>query len=412
MPINDNFEQNQIEKLLNSAWRNSEFEDLFLLRTKFEDRLKELGITAFQAEKNLGIEYKTLNRVLDGNLKKFDLIPLIKVGYFLGIQENEIVEIFTKYLSSQHKHELEQAKKSMFILNNFDLSSLKSLGVIDSVGDFEHIENRMKSILGMNSIFDYNSNDVTAALSSTNIKPKNEKNRKYFINKSEAIFKLIHNPNNYDRQALIEYFPKIRWHSTDFDKGFINVIKALFHLGVTVIFQPKIPLMQMRGATFEVNNKPCIVLTDYRNSYPTLWFAFLHELFHVLFDWEEIMVKRYHLSDEENDLFVLQHKENEANDFAREYLFPKHKVEIIAPRIKQLAYVREFASEQHVHQSIVYANYARIYNADENNTWAQLDKLIRPPMNNLIQKLRADLSHSSTAKEYADYYLTTIFNPK
>ncbi len=399
----------EIESLINSAWENPVPDELLHLRLRFEEKIEELGITAFQVEKNFGLEYKTLNRLLDGDIKKVDLIPLIKLGYFIGISEKKISEIFTNYISKRHEVDLLQVKRNAFILENFDLATLKKIGVINSTNDFEHIEKRINEIFGLKSILEYNTEDTGAALSSTNIKPKNGKNRKYFKDKSRDIFKLINNPNRYDKEALIDYFGKIRWHSTDLENGLINVIKSLFSLGVTVIFQPKIPSLQLRGATFEVNGKPCIVLTDYRNSYPTLWFAFLHELFHVLFDWEEILLKRYHLSDEENDLNVLKHKEDEANEFARDYLFSKQKVELISSQIRQSFFVKEFAAEHHVHPSIIYSNYAHQYNTDENELWAQLDKYIRPSMEKLIQKLSGGLSHGSPSKDFANYYLNKIF---
>jgi HTH-type transcriptional regulator / antitoxin HigA len=404
------FNKEQIETLIKSAWDNPLPDELLLLRAKFEERLAELGIKAFQFEKNFGVEYKKLNRLLDGDIKKNDLIPFIKLGLFVGYSQKKATEIFATYLAKEHEADLIQAKKNAFILNTFDLPVLKKIGVINTTTNFEHIEKRINEIFGLKSILDYNTEETGAALSSTTVRPKNEKNRKYFKDKSRDIFKLINNPNRYDKQALIDYFPKIRWHSTDIENGLPNVIKSLFNLGITVIFQPKIPSLQMRGATFEVNSKPCIVLTDYRGSYPTMWFAFLHELFHVLFDWDEIMLKRYHLSDEENDLFVLRHKEEEANEFAREYLFPKSKIETVGSKIKQPFIVKDFAFEHHVHPSIIYSNYAYEFSSDENNLWAKFDKQIRPDMDFLIEKLSGGLSHSSTISDYANYYSNKIFN--
>lgn len=409
MDENKDFSKKEIENLINSAWDNSFPDEILLLRSKFEEKLNELGITSFQVEKNFGIEYKTLNRLLDGDIKKTDLISLIKLGAFVGIPQKRISDIFTTHLIKENEIDIIQSKKTAFILENFDLLTLKKIGVINSTTNFQNIEKKLNEIFGLKSILDYNTNETGAAHSSTTLKPKNDKNRRYFKDKSREILKAINNPNRYDKQGLIDYFPKIRWHSTDFENGLINVIKSLFSLGVTVIFQPKIPSLQMRGATFEVNGKPCIVLTDYRNSYPTMWFAFLHELFHVLFDWEEILQKRYHLSDEENDVYVLKHKEEEANDFARDYLFPKQKIEMISDKIRHSFFVKEFAFDHHVHPSIIYANYAHEYSTDSNNIWAQFDKLIRPPMDNLIRKLNGGLSHDATAKEFANYYITKIY---
>ncbi len=406
----DNFNQEEINRLINSAWSGEPNVDVSLLRPMYEERLAELGISSNQVETNLEIGYRTLNGILDGDLQRFDLLSLVKIGHFLGIKENRIVEIYLRFVSEKHKEDIEKARRRTFILNNFDLPALKNSGVINSIQNFDAIEQQLNTIFGLKSITDYNTEDTGAALSSSNIKPKNDKTRKYFKNKARLIFQLINNPHRYDKQALIDYFPKIRWHSTDKEKGLINVIKSLFDLGVTVIFQPKMASLQMRGATFAVNGKPCIVLTNYRESYPTLWFAFLHELFHVLFDWDEISKKKYHLSDEENDLQVIKQKEDEANEFAREYLFPTSKLEVISKRINQKVIVREFALEHHVHPSIIYANYAFQNTDEENNYWAEFESSIHPKMDSLIKNLSNDLTAKSSAADFATYYRKNIFN--
>jgi len=415
MGDNQNFNRDEIDNLIRGALSRGVEDDFFNFRERFENRVKELEIKAFQIEKNLGIEYKTLNRIIDGDIKKYDLVALIKIGSFLGINEKEISGAFTRLLANQHSEEIEHAKKTTFILDNFDLPTLKDIGAINTTVDFVQIEKKLNSIFGLKSILDYNTEESGAAFSSTTgiekaiSKTKSAKNRKYFIDKSKTIFKLINNPNKYQRELLIEYFPKIRWHSTDLDNGLINVIKSMYSLGVTVIFQPKIPSLKMRGATFEANKKPCIVLTDYRQSYPTLWFALLHELFHVLFDWDEIYNKTYHLSEEDNDLFILKHKEEEANDFAREYLFPKNKIEEISDRITQNYFVREYAFDHHIHPSILYANYSYVNNSEKNNLWAKFDTFIRPPMDKLTNKLTGGLSHDNTSEEICNYYNTKIY---
>jgi len=140
------------------------------------------------------------------------------------------------------------------------------------------------------------------------------------------------------------------------------------------------------------------------------YLAFIHELFHVVFDWPEIQQKTYHLSDEENDLFVLKHKEEEANEFARDYLFPKAKMDLISKRIDQKMLVREFALGNHVHPSIVYSNYAFVYTNDQSNYWAIFDKLIRPPMGTLKKNLVDGLTHSASVAKFAAFYRNNIFN--
>ncbi|RYZ90744.1 MAG: ImmA/IrrE family metallo-endopeptidase [Proteobacteria bacterium] len=403
--------EDEIARLIHSALNSEDVPDISFLRKKYEERLTELGITANQAEDSLEIEYRTLNGILDGNLKRFDLLSIFKIAYFLDISEKDIIDLYMKFVADRHKAELEQARKVTFILNHFDLDVLKSIGVIDSKKNFKQIEDQLNAMFGLASITDYETDDTGAAHSETKVVPKNGRSRSYFKGKARSIFRLINNPHPFNKQGLIDYFPKIRWHSTDVDNGIVNVIKSLYSLGVTVVFHPKMPQLQLRGATFAVKGKPCIVLTDYMNSYPTLWFALLHELFHVLFDWEEILRKRYHLSDEENDLYVNRPKELEANDFAREYLFPRQKLEVIEKRIQQKVLVREYALDNHVHPSIIYANYAH-FQVEGVGFWSGFDKLVKPPMGNLIRSLSNDFTHKETAADFANFYKTAIFNSK
>ena len=101
--------------------------------------------------------------------------------------------------------------------------------------------------------------------------------------------------------------------------GLLAVARALFNIGITVIFQPSISRLQIRGATFCCNNKPCIVLSNLNNRFPTLRFVLLHELYHVLNDFEEITQRSYHVSEEGGaDLFLID--EFGPDEFARDYL--------------------------------------------------------------------------------------------
>lgn len=403
----------QVNALLNGIDFDEDYSKSSLsLRERFDNRIAELGITPTYVLGILNINYRALEGILDGTQRRIDFVTLTKLARFLGITTNLVVRLYIETLEKNNPDDLKVADKRTFITTNFDLATLRAANIISSISDFDHIEERLTRILGLRSIFDYNTDEIEAAFSSGATKPRNASTRKYFIEKSRTIFKTLNNPYDYDKEALIKYFPKIRWHSTDVESGLINVIRSLYKLGVTVIFQPKLPSLQLRGATFAVNEKPCIVLTDYRGFYPTLWFALIHELFHVLFDWQEILDKKYHLSDEESDLFVLKQKEDEANDFAREFLFPAKKMEMISDKISSEKisdknYIKRFALDNHVHQSIIYANYA--FDNKHENFWAKTQKYM-PEINSLLNELGNNLGNQATASEFAEYYKTNLLN--
>ena len=90
-------------------------------------------------------------------------------------------------------------------------------------------------------------------------------------------------------------------------------------MGVTVIVQTQLLTTQVRGGTFIINGKPCIVLTDLFKKYPTIWYTLIHELHHVLYDLETISLTNFHITGDP-DLFLIEEK---ADDFAREYFLEK-----------------------------------------------------------------------------------------
>jgi HTH-type transcriptional regulator/antitoxin HigA len=85
----------------------------------------------------------------------------------------------------------------------------------------------------------------------------------FWIKSSYKYFELIDNPNDYSRQNLVELIPKIKPYTQNVETGLLTVFQALFNIGITVVFQPSLPKTQIRGATFLIKNKPCIVITDF-----------------------------------------------------------------------------------------------------------------------------------------------------
>lgn len=79
----------------------------------------------------------------------------------------------------------------------------------------------------------------------------------------------------------------------------------------------------------------------------------MHELFHVMYDFDDLQKgMRFHLTGE-SDLLLF--REEDADYFAREILFPQEKLEYIKPLINNPALVSAYAEKNRVHPSIIYA---------------------------------------------------------
>lgn len=365
----------------------------------FERRIEELGITQSRAEAILGIEKKSLNNILNKEAKRVDIITIIKLAQFLNLPVDDFVKVYLQELPSEQIGDIEKAKKNNFIVQNFDLPQLHKKKFISSKTDYEAIEKRIVKFFGLNSIYDFANETVTPAFSRTK-RSSSDLMREFWVQSALSQFKLLENPNLYNREQLIDLIPKIRPYTKNVPKGLLTVVKALFSLGITVIYQESLPNISVRGATFVVNGKPCIVINDVYKRYPTLWFSLMHELHHVLYDFDEIQQVKYHLTGEP-DLWL---KEEKANDFAREYLFGKKRSKYIKPFINESILVKEYAEKSQVHPSIIYNFY--MYDIDN---WVRFNKQI-PDSGLAVNNLNVNIWENESVKETTEKLKKEIFN--
>lgn len=323
------------------------------LEKLFIQKLQDSGINKTQFEKLAGIERKSLDAILYKTSKQTDINKLIKLGEFLDISLEDLLVIHYNERSSEEIKELQESMDITFINKFFDLKTLSALGYIQKKDNLEKLKNRICKFFGLDSIYEYDL-ELSEALYSRTKKTFSDKMKDFWIKSSYKYFETINNPNEFNRNSLIELIPKIKPYTKNVETGLLTVFQALYNVGITVIFQPSLPKTQIRGATFVINKKPCVVITDLNKNYATIWFALIHELHHVLYDLETIERTSYHLSGEP-DLFLIQ--EDRANNFASEYLFSKEKMRYIEKLIHNKLIVEKFANECQIHPSIIYAQF-------------------------------------------------------
>lgn len=324
------------------------------LKDLIEEKKDELNISSDrQLSQLMGINKDTFNRILNGESKKVDLISIIKISNFLDLRIEDTVKVYVSSLKTESISEIEDNRKANFIVRNFDLDSLKKIGFIKSKTDFKAIESRIVNFFRIPSIFDYNTY-VASPLFSKGKRADSDLMNNFWLKSAYQNLEDINNPNDFDIEELKKILPKIRPYTRIERNGLLTVIRALYIVGVTVIVQKYVTKTSIKGATLLVNDKPCIVLTDYYGKYDMLWFTLFHELCHILYDMEDLKKNRYHLSGSP-DLLLLN--EDRANHFARTMLFSDEKMSFIKPNIKNAFVVSEYAKENNVHPSIIYGFY-------------------------------------------------------
>ena len=366
-----------VDELLANIFRE---EKKIPLRDLFEGKLKQFGISYNQACKALKMDKKSIDPILDNKSKQVNAVNLLKLGEFLGLDVEDTIQYFLENNTSEAAKELNRAKKAKFIYDNFDLKELKKIGFISSY-DLDEVAERIRSFFNLPDIFDYIDESMVRQVAFSRSKvSSDDKMRNFWIKTAVAQFEAIDNPNDFDRDRFKQLVSRIRPYSRDVENGFFQVCQALYHAGVTVIYQSMLPKTQVRGGTFIINNKPCIVITDLYKRYGTLWFTLLHELFHALFHLEDIKARGFHLS---GDIDLWLDNEKDADDFARQYFVSDEKMQFIVPTINNQYMVSKYAEEWNIHPCIIYNFYAY-----DNNDWVRFQRY-DPGLKSSVQKINA-----------------------
>ena len=338
------------------------------LQELYEIKKNRLGLSDRAIQKLLGIQLNSLKPILEGTAKQINLVNFIKLANFIGLEFEQLASSYLPTMDADVIGEIQDARDAGYLVEMFDLQTLKKCGFLTSENSTKNIVSRIKKFFNLKSLYDFASDDLGRAFSRTK-KTSNEKMREFWIRSAYTQFISIDNPNKYSRSKLIEIIPKIKPYSRNEEYGLITVAKALYSIGVTVIYQPCLSKEQVRGATLCINEKPCIVISDLGKKYPTLWFSLMHELYHVLYDLEDISRKCYHISSDYGDLMLTN--EDRADYFAQQILLSDDKLNFIEGYINSHINVLSYAQQWGIHPSIIYSTYCYKYDA-----WAKFNKYI------------------------------------
>lgn len=398
-----NKEDIELGKVIDAAIKsNIDIDKVTSLKELYNERKKTLHLSDRQIQQILGMDpNKTINPILEGTAKHIGFINVIKLAHFLGLSVNDMLKIYIPELEANQIGEIQRSRDAGYIVEVFDVATLMKMKFFASGSSSKDMGNKIKSFFGLKSLYDFSNNDLTPAFSRSK-RNSNDLMRNFWIQSAYIQFQNIDNPYQYNRKELVELVPKIRPYTRDIKNGLIKVLKALYRVGVTVIYQPSLEKIQVRGATMVVNNKPCIVLSNLQNNYPTLWFTLLHELHHVLYDLEDIKTQTYHISNDEGDLFLMN--EERADNFAREYLLNDSRLKFVSGYITSHFHVKKLANEWGLHESIIYAIYCY-----KTNEWALYNKYI-PKMSQALELLNTHPFERESLMESAQIIKELIYN--
>ncbi|MEG0948747.1 MAG: hypothetical protein RR303_07580 [Bacteroidales bacterium] len=335
------------------------------LSSLLNDYMKENNLKIYTISEHLEIPRKKLSEFLNGT-NDLDIIDAIKIMHLLNISEEDFVVLCAKKESSQEIEEIDKAKKLSFIFENFDVAALKSIGIIKPRLKFNQIEDRLCKYFGLSSIYEYNNPLLFSTLfSKSKIRVAEEKERKmitFWLKSMIYSFKCYDNPNPFDLNLLHEFLKRIKTFTKDPEKGFHTVVLVLYSLGISVITQSYLKNTRAFGCTMILDDKPCIIITDQGKTYHKLWLTLLHELYHIINDWDYLENKKIHITDNENpDLFV---DEVAADQFARDILVSPSSMQLIKKNITYPFKMNEISKKIEIEISIAYGVYLESLNRE------------------------------------------------
>lgn len=118
-------------------------------------------------------------------------------------------------------------------------------------------------------------------------------------------------------------------------------------VGVSIIYSNSLPKAPISGATRWIGGTPLIQITDRYKTNDHFWFTFYHEAGHILLHGKkDVFIEDF--DGVEND----SNKENEANDFARDWLLPDTFLDEITADIDEKT-IRRIAKAYSTHPAIV-----------------------------------------------------------
>lgn len=317
-----------------------------------KEYLEEYGITQKDLAERINSSEKHISNVLKGNsrlteefaLKLEKVLVGVPASYWLNYEakyreqlarEEEVV-----YVNKWDLEEISRRFKFKEVFKGIDMSlaeqALEMLKIL-KISDFSNFEDVYGKI-AVDFMEDGGEKEVIAIwlnMCESEIEIQNEeidsiKYKESEVKENLGKFKLLSNNSKTDSS--------------------INSCRRLCNkLGIYLVFCETITNCKVRGALTTYKSHPAIYISGRFKSHSNTWFAFIHEIGHLLLHYNknEVIVS---YEDEEND------KEQEANQFARDFFINPIQYETFSKKEKFTAEnIKQFAKEQKILTEFVVA---------------------------------------------------------
>lgn len=316
-----------------------------------KEYLDDRNITQKEVAQRIGISEKHLSNLLNGKtrltedmaLKLEKIMPDVQASFWLHYEVK-----YQEYMAREkEKYNLKEADleaiaerfhfKEVFKRSNKPLveqaiDMLKLLGVTDF--------DRFKSALPLGMEFMQDGGEEEAAV--------------VWIKQCEQAAEEQNKPLDgvmFNPKTLEDALPRIKniALNPDVDDSINSCRKCLNRCGIYLVVMPAIVNSKIRGALTTYKNHPAVFLSKRYKTHDHVWFTIVHELAHLLlhYDTSNILISEEDLSSED-------HKDKEANKFARDFLVNPDDYAALGNHEQFTEQViTKFARKQNVHPGMI-----------------------------------------------------------
>lgn len=146
------------------------------LREMLAKFIQENEIIESSIADEIGIHKETLSKFLEGKaeLKFMQAIRLMKL---LDLTESQLVSAYCKDINIDEASSLDKFEKLSYIMQNFDVPTLKKIGIIKSRAKIDEYEQCICDFFGFSSIYEYDDTSLMPTLFSKSKKKTYKKRR-------------------------------------------------------------------------------------------------------------------------------------------------------------------------------------------------------------------------------------------
>ncbi|MBN1289730.1 MAG: HigA family addiction module antidote protein [Actinobacteria bacterium] len=317
-----------------------------------EETLEARGIKKHDLATRCQISTKHLSQIINGKAP-VTADTAIQLERALGVSANIWNNLESQYrLFGAQQKENESLQKSTEWLNDFPVSELNKRGYIEKSSDDVETLKSLLQFLGVSSpgAFKEQWEQMTPAVLYRSA-PKFESSRESIASWLRICELEAENVDTepFDSRIFRSNLESIRSLTCEDPEVFEPKIKKFCSdAGVCLVFVKELPQTRLCGATRWLASNKALLMLSLRYKWEDIfWFTFFHEAAHILFH-----SKRKIFVEETTDASGPQ--EEEANDFASDFLIPKSDYKkLTKSKVLTRTVINDFASSQGIAPSIV-----------------------------------------------------------